>query len=62
MTKIALKSLEKQGFFKIQPEFTTLLRQMKSSYLLFVEALQKKPDLEYLLDILAFGEIEEGFY
>nr|WP_326167751.1 hypothetical protein [uncultured Lachnoclostridium sp.] len=26
---------------------------------LFVEALQKKSHLEYLLDILVFGEIEE---
>ena len=27
-----LKTFENQGFFKIRPEFTTLLRQMKSSY------------------------------
>lgn len=32
VTKIVLKTLENQGFFKIGPEFTTLLRQMKSSY------------------------------
>lgn len=29
------------------------------SYPLFMEALQKKSHLEYLLDILVFGEIEE---
>lgn len=32
VTKIVLKTLENKDFFKIQPEFTTLLRQMKSSY------------------------------
>ena len=32
VTKIVLKTFENQGFFKIRPEFTTLLRQMKSSY------------------------------
>ena len=30
--KIVLKPFENQGLFKIKPEFTTLLRQMKSSY------------------------------
>ena len=32
VTKIVLKTFENQGFFKIRPEFATLLRQMKSSY------------------------------
>lgn len=32
VTKIVLKPLKIKDFFKIRPEFTTLLRQMKSSY------------------------------
>ncbi len=32
VTKTVLKTFENQGFFKIRPAFTTLLRQIKSSY------------------------------
>ena len=58
-----------QSCFRVLSDYSHLLRKWEMDYApsmedetwhpLFVEALQKKSQLEYLLDILAFGEIEE---
>ena len=58
-----------QSCFRVLSDYSHLLRKWEMDYApsmedetwhpLFVEALQKKSHLEYLLDILAFGEIEE---
>lgn len=58
-----------QRCFRVLSDYYHLLKKWEMDYLpsmedetwhpLFVEALQKKSHLEYLLDILAFGEIEE---
>ena len=55
--------------YRVLSDYLNLLRQWEVDYApqpeeenwhpLFVEALQKKSHLEYLLDILVFGEIEE---
>ena len=55
--------------FRVLSDYYHLLRKWEMDYApsmedemwhpLFVEALQKKSHLEYLLDILVFGEIEE---
>ena len=58
-----------QRCFRVLSDYYHLLKKWEIDYApsiddetwhpLFVEALQKKSHLEYLLDILAFGEIEE---
>lgn len=58
-----------QRCFRVLSDYYHLLRKWEMDYApsmedemwhpLFVEALQKKSHLEYLLDILVFGEIEE---
>lgn len=58
-----------QRCFRVLSDYYHLLKKWEKDYVpsmedetwhpLFVEALQKKSHLEYLLDILAFGEIEE---
>lgn len=58
-----------QRCFRVLSDYYHLLKKWKTYYApnmedeiwhpLFVEALQKKSHLEYLLDILVFGEIEE---
>ena len=58
-----------QRCFRVFSDYYHLLKKWEMDYApnmedetwhpLFVEALQKKSHLEYLLDILAFGEIEE---
>ena len=58
-----------QSCFRVLSDYSHLLRKWEMDYApsmedetwhpLFVEALQKKSHLEYLLDILVFGEIEE---
>lgn len=58
-----------QRCFKVLSDYYHLLKKREKDYApnmedeiwhpLFVEALQKKSHLEYLLDILVFGEIEE---
>lgn len=58
-----------QSCFRVLSDYYHLLRKWEKDYVpsmedemwhpLFVEALQKKSHLEYLLDILVFGEIEE---
>lgn len=58
-----------QRCFRVLSDYYHLLRKWEIDYSpnmedaiwhpLFVEALQKKSHLEYLLDILVFGEIEE---
>lgn len=58
-----------QRCFRVLSDYDHLLKKWEIDYapnmedetwhLLFVEALQKKSYLEYLLDILVFGEIEE---
>ena len=58
-----------QSCFRVLSDYYHLLRKWEMNYApsmedemwhpLFVEALQKKSHLEYLLDILVFGEIEE---
>ena len=58
-----------QRCFRVLSDYYHLLKKWEIDYapnmdderwnLLFVEALQKKSHLEYLLDILVFGEIKE---
>jgi len=58
-----------QHCFRVLSDYYHLLKKWEMDYApsmedetwhpLFVEALQKKSHLEYLLDILVFGEIEE---
>lgn len=58
-----------QRCFRVLSDYYHLLKKWEMDYApsmedetwhpLFVEALQKKSHLEYLLDILVFGEIEE---
>ena len=58
-----------QNCFRVLSDYYHLLRKWEMDYApsmedetwhpLFVEALQKKSHLEYLLDILVFGEIKE---
>lgn len=58
-----------QQCFRVLSDYYHLLKKWEIAYApstegetwhpLFVEALQKKSQLEYLLDILVFGEIEE---
>lgn len=58
-----------QRCFRVLSDYYHLLKKREMDYApsmedetwhpLFVEALQKKSHLEYLLDILVFGEIEE---
>ena len=58
-----------QHCFRVLSDYYHLLKKWENDYApsmedemwhpLFVEALQKKSHLEYLLDILVFGEIEE---
>lgn len=58
-----------QRCFRVLSDYYHLLKKWEIDYVpsiddetwhpLFVEALQKKSHLEYLLDILVFGEIEE---
>ena len=58
-----------QNCFRVLSDYYHLLRKWEMDYApsmedetwhpLFVEALQKKSHLEYLLDILVFGELEE---
>ncbi len=58
-----------QRCFRVMSDYYHLLKKWEIDYApriedetwhpLFVEALQKKSHLEYLLDILVFGEIEE---
>ena len=58
-----------QRCFRVLSDYYHLLKKWEMDYVpsmedetwhpLFVEALQKKSHLEYLLDILVFGEIEE---
>ena len=58
-----------QHCFRVLSDYYHLLKKWEMNYApsmedetwhpLFVEALQKKSHLEYLLDILVFGEIEE---